>query len=211
MMHYRRAFLGRLRPSDRLAVTLLRGGKSPKATAAMLDAFSALRERAVEAGMSIFGHDALAVGPSEFVILGWLAVWQRSRVEPAIEQWRVPIREVQICAQLLDASGYRLDYHHIVHVQGVDSVNLVHPANIPLSEYSDLNPPGHNPLRHRILSELTTRGPLKMAELEQLGISRQTVSNLVKRGFVRRLRHGVYSLPERPDSEDRTSADSKRS
>jgi len=197
-MHYRRGLLKRLSPGDRVAVTLLRGGECLNATAEIRKAFAILRNRAKEADLIVLEVAAQSVSPFELTVLGWLAAWQRDRVEPAIEDWRITISEVQVCAHLLDRAGYRLDYRHVAQLAGQEDKDIVRKlAYGRMYAAPDFVTPVHRSMRHQILDALASRGPMTMKDLEKLGVSRQTISNMVKRGHLTRIRLGVYAVPDK--------------
>ncbi|HEX7858069.1 MAG TPA: type IV toxin-antitoxin system AbiEi family antitoxin domain-containing protein [Sphingobium sp.] len=198
-MHYRRGLLGKLKASDRTAVTLLRGGGAAGATPEMCAAFATLRTRLGEAGQLVLPVDAQTMSQSELFVLGWLAALQRNRLESAIETRRIDAPEAQLCARLLDQAGHRLDYHHVVRITDGDELfahgSTAESPRDPVWPLADTIS-GGTLLRHRIIRELTDKGPMPLAELTKLGASRQTISNMAKRGLLKRVRFGVYAISE---------------
>ncbi|MET0241646.1 MAG: hypothetical protein ABW184_17270 [Sphingobium sp.] len=197
-MHYRHAIVQKLKANDKIAIGLLRGTASDQATPEVQHAFSRLRERVQMAGMTILPSGAIYLNRSELFILGWLAALQRHRVEPAVENIRFDIPEAQLCAQLLDRAGHRLDYSHAARLTDYKDYGEIfgaQPASPkPAGDVGSWNSAtgATTALRRKIVQSLADNGPMSVADLAKLGASRQTIGNMTKCGLLKRVRYGVY-------------------
>ncbi|MFT3968189.1 MAG: type IV toxin-antitoxin system AbiEi family antitoxin domain-containing protein [Sphingobium sp.] len=181
-----------MKEGDRLAVGLLRGttglGRSE-----VHDAFAGLRTQLRDAGLHVLEPEAVILGADEGQILGWLALLQRQRLEPALKGSRIVTDQARRCAGHLLDLGIRLDYHHAI--QSVASGEFASrlkalgwdvesPDTLGLAESA----------RQKVLKALSERGPLRTAEITALGVSRQMLVTMVKSGQIRRVRYGVYGV-----------------
>lgn len=186
-----------MREGDRIAVALLRGSDA-HGTEAIQANFKDFRDRLRDIGLQILEVDAVILGEDESHILGWLAALQRQRVEPAIESWRMATAEAQLCAGHLNRLGCRIDYHRVIQTQATDFSSRLTDAGWE----NVLGPPSMSEGKKAILRALDEMGPMKTVELTALGVSRQTLSMMVKQKLIRRLRYGVYARTPRMGDQE---------
>lgn len=183
---------GRLRPKERLAVDLLRGGRTDYGDDAA--AFERLRTAATSAGLSTSPVGSNCVGPDEFIILALLTALQRQRPLP-LPAFDVALLAVALdCAQRLTARGswlpYRLATPLLVIAAGLHNADprtgaaqrfMTAPAELPSGSPHD-----------RALALVAARGTVSTGEFVQSGVSSHVIRTMRHWGLLTRVRHGIY-------------------
>lgn len=194
--------LNSMAAKERTTIRLMRGAKGAAIPDDLGRDFDALRNCARAFGMFILEDTSSFVGPDEMKLIAWLTAFQRERVDLVWNGSPELNASVRACAKGLDRHGIRLDYRHVVRTgEPPRSAS----SDRPLETASSDDIPAHqhlgSPLRLaprslqlRALDVIEQRGAARMRELSALGICRQIMSAMCKRGLVHRSRHGLYVI-----------------
>lgn len=175
---------------ERLAVLLLRGADVLARAPDSVAIFDRLRLRARDAGLLILPSGTLHLGYDELNLLGWLTLLQRQHLaldtdgslDPALHDC------LAAAAACLDAADIRLDYRNIVRAQGLPRIGRGRPPE----RATESRRPATR-MEARAVAYVEARGTMPVRDLNALGISRQIVSIMCKKGLLQRVRHGVYA------------------
>ncbi|QJU59951.1 type IV toxin-antitoxin system AbiEi family antitoxin domain-containing protein [Sphingomonas sp. AP4-R1] len=189
-----------LPPAERQALALLRAAKaSTAATPDAPDRVSPL-ERIVRSSLlpcrAILGPNSGYVSGEEQVLLSMLALSQRR------EQHQSPMAEQAIGHSLKDAAHHLLELGIKLSVTGAIAKIRIFRSRVTTeasygsvdTNLADISPIGST-LRSKVEMLLYKRGSLHRYEIERLGISRQYLSQLVRRGTIVKTKSGRYALP----------------
>lgn len=189
MMASRLFFLSKLSKRERQAVGLLRGSYPLDWEEADRSAVERLRTRAIGAGFSILDPASSCVSADEYRLLGWLALLQRQRPAPEIEINAGLRPFVYDCAHNLGARGIRLDYRVVAQLPG-------HAAAVPTfgcqRDRSPSKKLSRSSVQFQALLWASVRGTVHTREFKRLGVSRQIVNTMFKRGLLDRVHTGLY-------------------
>lgn len=186
---------GRLKSKERLAVDLLRGGRTDDAGDAA--AFERLRMAATSAGLSTGPVGSNCVGPDEFIILALLTALQRQR-PPPLPAFDVALLAVALdCARRLTARGSWLPYRLTTPLlagaagslgadvrTGANHRSITAPAELPSGSPHD-----------RALALVAARGTVSTGEFVESGVSSHVIRTMRHWGLLTRVRHGIYAGP----------------
>jgi len=168
---------------------LLRGERPDQISSEIAEAFGRLHDHVVAGGIRIGGIDSPFMLDGEGRLLGWLASFQRRRLDlrPGDDLNRIPglLESLRRCAELLERAGMRIDYRNAQRLK------------LRSWEATGKPSPIVTPLQQTLLEFLAERRVASTRELTALGASRHTVSVMWRKGLLRRLAHGVYAaLPD---------------
>ncbi|WP_371423030.1 hypothetical protein [Tardiphaga sp.] len=197
---FRLIALTKLSGGERWVVAMFRDASAGELSRGARRDFRLLREEAVAAGMSFPAATGPYLGRDEMRILALLTLFQRRRGEKEVrvcEPLRAPLVQ---CAYHLNHAGVHLDYRNIARDQWQTDV-----ATGPARDVKDLGPrlqavPLRGALQRHALRFIGERGRASTQELNAIGVSRQTISIMIKRGFLRRIRFGLYAIAPGPAS-----------
>lgn len=181
--------------NERLAVALLRGSPCRAQDMFIAQQFQILCRTALGLGLFI-SPGSPYVGEDEARLLAWLAIFQRQNPfnDNALPSELRPI--IHSCAISLIASGIWLDFRAISRCRvTADGKNLKSDTQrkAGIADFS-VRFADSSPARARALAYVREKGQVATGDFECLGISRQLVSMMAKRGILHRVRHGVYTV-----------------
>jgi hypothetical protein len=196
--------LNSMAAKERTTIRLMRGAKGAAIPDNLGTNFDTLRNCAGASGMFILEDTSTFVGPDEMKLIAWLTAYQRERVDLVWNGSPELNASVRACAKGLDGQGIRLDYRHVVRTgEPSRSASSDHPSGTGSSGDTPAHPEDNSltrlrlaprSLQLRVLDIIEQRGAARMRELSALGISRQIMSAMCKRGLVHRSRHGLYVI-----------------
>lgn len=187
--------LSRMSRKERLVIRLIRGAYPAATSPADQRAFDGIRRAASSANLTILPADNLCVSPSELDLLALLAALQRQR-PPALKQAHAALRErAGECASRLQHHGVRLDYRLVTRMLDTDPdfTTAAGPTSIIHTKVERPTLLSRYSLQGKALLFVNERGAASTGELNGVGISRQIVNIMFRRGLLRRIRTGVYS------------------
>lgn len=180
---------------ERFTIRLMRGMKEAAFPDSLATDFDELRARACASGMIIQELTSTFVGPDEMRLIAWLTAFQRERVHLLWDKSSELEESVRTCAKALDCHGIRLDYRHVVRTDDRSvstqsdhyETRAIHDGTTAIRLALAARSP-----QFRALDIIEKRGAVRTGELSAMGISRQIISVMCKRGLIRRVRHGMY-------------------
>ena len=171
----------------------------------VLDWLRLVMTRAKGLGFDVRPYDADYVSADELKLLGWLALYQRERLEYDVVADSALIRAMRYAADALKMAGCRLPFQAVLRAGFVSDPEIVSlPAVAPTPEIIERAVHARLRARHgndahtaraRVIAYLRTHGAAPAAELCALRVSRQYLSVLRAQGVIVRPRYGVYALP----------------
>lgn len=176
--------LGKLKAQERLAIDLLRGAGRAGTAQDVVDDFAALRRQGLWTGLAISPASSPFMGIDELRLLAWLTFLQRPKLVGRTNAPEGLEPFLQRCAGHLLAMGARLDGANLHRIQ-------IAPSMTEHAAFKEA--PGQPTLQSRVLQFVDVHGVVPTHELIQLGISRQTLSLMFKRGELRRVSYGKYA------------------
>lgn len=174
----KRRGISELHQHERRALILLR--TSEDGADAMFDAFAALRHVATGEGLHIWLAASGWVSPDEVTLIGKIAAAQRQPGDRADALASAIMR----CATCLTEAGVLLPHRAVARA-------MTH-AMIQAQDMRRQAPRRLTPLRARAHLVLQRRGFASTSEFVSSGISRQSVSNMCRDGFLERVNPGWY-------------------
>lgn len=198
MMASRPLLLGRMMRSERLVIALLRGSSCQNFAPEYFETFETLRRKVADYEFSIAPPKSPYIWQDEARLLARLASMQRQKTgnydafAPALEVL------LHACAAALKTNGIWLD---------IRSVARSDTASFPAKDSgapkltsqtpSLLCPPHPSTIEARAICYVREKGEMATRDFESLGISRQILSHMTKKGLLRRVRHGFYAVTSR--------------
>lgn len=173
--------------AERLAIDLLRGARQRRIAREVADEFLWFGKRDDGPGLRILAPACPFVGEDELRLLAWLTAFQRQPSPLPIgvsEQCQATLRR---CADHLLADHARLDAANL-H-RSLTGGEVFAPE---VKEMAMGGP--RSPHQSRVLAYLGAKGAASSRELQDLGVSRQTISLMSKRGVLQRVCYGHYAL-----------------
>lgn len=158
------------------------------------------------------------VGPDELAILSRLILLQRpSRIRGCVLMTELQIA-LRVCAEALLEQGQRLpartamahahrdrDRGGSLRLEGAVAMTFTPSTTSATWKWNGRDEPPVGSLRARALALVRARETVSASEFIKVGISRQYLSELRKGGYVERVGHGRYRLPQFP-TERRANA-----
>lgn len=195
--------LSRLAPRERYVIGLFRGA-DPTATTGKLPAlFHHLRLVGSAIGFRPAPLGCVYVTRHELIMLGILAGLQRPDPGMAIRISKVVYPVALACARELAHNGVYLTHATLARLAGLTetceelSVSVVPIIKFPPKPPRPSYPPSPGSLQAKALGFVRAQGHISSRDLAGLGVSRQVVSLMFKRGLLVRVRAGIYqAAPE---------------
>lgn len=195
--------LARLTPRERFVISLLRGAGPAAASGEVLVLFHRLRTAAGALGFCAGPITGAYASQHELCLIGCISALQRENPDVHLKIGQTIRSPALACARRLGDEGLHLSHAAIYRLSGipeackqlcVSTVSLVQAH--PRSRQRPL-PPMPGSLQEKALGFVRARGNASSRDLAKVGISRQIVSLMFKRGLLVRVRTGVYrAAPE---------------
>lgn len=178
----------KLTVAARMALLHLRGADVPIFEDETKATFAALAARARSEGLIIAEPSVTFVMDDELRLLAWLALLQRRRSQrEEVWQSRLDPQFLQLltsCADILLRLGLRIQYRH--------TLPAANNAVLTDGDHRISVNPKAGSARERVLSFLAEHGVATAFELRMLGVSRQSISLLHKKGLINRIGTARY-------------------
>ena len=211
----------RMSRAERRVLHLLREVDDPDSPhlngeqADVLDWLRLAMTRARGLGYDVRPRDADYVSADELKLLGWLALYQRERLEYDVAADSALIRALRYAADALKMAGCRLPFQAVLRAGFVSDPEIVSPPAVaPTPEIIERAVHARLKARHandahtargRVVAYLRAHGAAPAAELCALRVSRQYLSALRAQGVIVRPRYGIYALPSLVETDAEAS------
>lgn len=193
--------LSRLASRERHVIGLLRGADLAFVDNDLRDLFGQLRTAAAAIGFRSAPRGCAYVTREELCLLGVIAGMQRVNPDLTVRVTKAMRAPAFGCARRLAETGVQLSSATFARLSGMavtcDELSIsVTPIIKPPKRSRPVHPPMPGSLQAKALSFIRTRGPTSSRDLAAVGVSRQVVSLMFKRGVLERVRMGVYRAAE---------------